>query len=140
MIGHGRPNPWRSLRVSARRNICAVVVGLLVLASSLVGAAETATGVAPAVRLRIAWGGGQSRLWGGTIRLDQGEVTSVRSLGIEADQPGSSWLVDGAAVHQSRTASTFGGLDIELDAPGSAVVELQLQATGQEPIAPVRVR
>lgn len=139
MLGQGRPNPLRSLCASARQTSSVVVVGLAVLTSSLVGAVATAADVAPAVRLRIAWGGGQSRLWGGTIRLDQGSVTGVQSLGIEADQPGSSWLIDGVAVHQSRSTSTFGGLDIELDAPRSATVELQLQATGQEPNAPVRV-
>ena len=116
-----------------------VAVCFAVLTSHFVGADATAADVAPTVRLRIAWGGGETRLWGGTIRLDQGSVVGVTSLGIEPDQPGSCWLIDGAAVHQSRSASTFGGLDIELDAPRSATVELQLQATGQDPIAPVRV-
>ncbi len=117
----------------------AVVVCLAVLTSGFVGAVATAADVAPSVRLRIAWGGGEARLWGATIRPDQGSVLSVTSLGIEPDQPGSSWLTDGAAVHQSRSASTFGGIDVELEAPISTVIEIQLQAAGQPPIAPIRI-
>jgi len=117
----------------------AVVVCQTVLTIAFVGTVATSADVAPALRLRIAWGGGEARLWEATIRLDQGSVVRVTSLGIEPTQPGSAWLVDGTAVHQSRSASTFGGLDIDVDAPRTAVVEIQLQATGQPPIAPVHV-
>ncbi len=139
MLGQGRPNQQRSPCVFVLRTWCVVAVSYVVLTGSLVGIHVTAADVAPSVRLRIAWGGGESRQWGGTVRLDQGAVIGVESLGIEPDQPGSSWVLDGAAVHQSRSPSTFGGLDIELNAPLTAVVEVQLQATGQTAIAPVRV-
>lgn len=139
MLGQGRPNQWRSPCVLVPRTLCVVAVGVAVLTSLLVCANATAADVAPSVRLRIAWGGGEARQWGGTVRLDQGSVIGVASLGIEPDQPGSSWVLDGAAVHQSRSSSTFGGLDVELEAPLAATVEVQLQATQQPAITPVRV-
>src|SRR5262249_9702675 len=47
----------------------------------------------PTVHLRVEWGRSvdRPRQWQGAITVDQGLATVVRSLGVEADEPGSTW-------------------------------------------------
>ena len=51
---------------------------------------------AESLKIRIAWGGGAERIWQGKITLSEGRLDQPRPLGIEADEPGSMWIQDGA--------------------------------------------
>jgi hypothetical protein len=91
------------------------VVGQLV---PLDPAAETAA--APddskiaSIRTRISWGGGTPESWHGTIAVESGELSEPKSLGF--DSPGGIQLIDGALhVRQSRPSS-YGGVDVTVDA------------------------
>lgn len=53
------------------------------------------------LRIRVSWGGGAERLWSGTAAVTDGSLSEPTPLGIEADEPGSMWLVsDPAYVHR----------------------------------------
>ena len=92
----------------------------------------------PALRLRVAWGGGAERLWTGTIRLSEGALSDVRPLGIEADEPGSMWVVDGQVNIASRSRRAYDGLDVAVDAPLDARLLVSLSAS-DAPAAPIEI-
>ena len=87
MVGQGRPKTsyacrtdW--VRLGRTSGMALVLASLLVCA----GRAEES------VRVRIAWGGNTARIWQGTISVNEGELSQLRPLGIEADEPGSMWI------------------------------------------------
>ena len=93
MFGHGSPIVWRT-----RPSPLGLLFGLVSLLFALgdraaIDAAEIA---APTLRLRCEWGGGERRLWHGTISISEGELTGIRPLGLEPDEPGSMWIESGA--------------------------------------------
>ena len=100
----------RAVPATAARAFCCAL-----LAGTLVMAAHAAT--ADDLRVRIAWGGGPSRLWSGTIAVSDGAVSEPHPLGIEADEPGSMWIEsdphggDKLIVRQ-RSPRSYDGVDL----------------------------
>ena len=92
------------------------------------------------IRVRIAWGGGQERLWRGTIAVSQGTLGEPRPLGIEADEPGSMWLEADQAgtvnrlVVQGRSSRAYDGVDLLVDAPADARLLVELTADERPPV------
>ncbi len=135
MIGQGGPRTSQADRmptawtVAARRFSCAGLALLLALAAHVAAASD--------VRVRIAWGGGENRLWHGTISVSEGTLSEPRPLGIEADEPGSMWLEDptrgGEAKLRFRQRSPRGydGVDVLVSAPPTAKLLLRFSATDQ---------
>jgi hypothetical protein len=135
MIGHGRPNPSRdrslpvALKTAARVIQCAAIV-LLVLSAARAASADD-------LRVRIAWGGGADRTWQGTISVTDGLLSEPRSLGVEADEPGSMWL-DGdprsgrtVLAIQQRSPRGYDGVDLLVSAAPAAKLLLQLSGADQ---------
>ena len=127
MIGHGRPT---NSKLHGRQARC-VAFGFPTLPALGLFLALTVSWVparAESLRVRIAWGGGAARLWTGSFSIDQGTLQAHQSLGIEADEPGSMWLTqDGSRLDiRQRSARAYDGVDLLVDAPLSAVVELIL--------------
>jgi hypothetical protein len=96
-------------------------------------------------RVRIAWGGGPEHTWRGTIAVSNGTLAEPRSLGVEADEPGSMWL-DGepgasrSLVIQQRSPRSYDGVDLLVSAAEGAKLVVQLAATDHiEPTAPIEV-
>lgn len=104
-----------------------LVVGLWACAAGL-AAAET-------LRIRVAWGGGAERTWRGTIALSEGSLAEPQALGIEADEAGSMWLDGQRLSIAQRSARTYDGVDLLLDAPLDAklLVLLSAAADNQPP-------
>ncbi len=127
MIGHGRPT---NSRLHGHQAHCVAFAFPTLPALGLFLALTVSwTSVhAENIRVRIAWGGGAARLWTGSLSIDQGVLQSHQSLGIEADEPGSMWLTqDGSRLDvRQRSARTYDGFDVVVDAPLSASVELIL--------------
>jgi len=89
------------------------------------------------VRVRIAWGGGENRLWHGSIAVSEGTLSEPRPLGIEADEPGSMWIdgdqPDGGSMlrfHQ-RSPRGYDGVDLRVFAPAAAKLMLRYTAADQ---------
>jgi hypothetical protein len=115
---------------------CALAL-LLLLVSHVTWADE--------LRVRIAWGGGAERTWRGTIAISNGTLSEPRSLGIEADEPGSMWL-DGDSggsrklVVQQRSPRGYDGVDLLVTAAAGVKLLVQLSiADGAEQPAPIEV-
>ena len=58
-------------------------------------------------RVKIAWGGGESRVWQGGIRLSDGRMCRLTQLGTEPDVPGTIWLDGNLLGIRSRSAKTY---------------------------------
>jgi hypothetical protein len=86
---------------------------------------------AESLKIRIAWGGGAERSWQGKITLSEGRLDQPRPLGIEADEPGSMWIQDGALVFRQRSPRTYDGLDLLALGPLSAKLTIQLSSPGE---------
>jgi hypothetical protein len=86
---------------------------------------------AESLKVRIAWGGGTERVWQGKIALSEGRLDQPHPLGIEADEPGSMWIEEGALVFRQRSPRTYDGVDVVALAPLSARLTIQLSSPGE---------
>ncbi|MGD9724560.1 MAG: hypothetical protein AB7O59_24970 [Pirellulales bacterium] len=70
--------------------------------------------------MRVAWGGGEERVWSGSIRISKGSFSELQSLGIEANQPGAIWLDAAGITIREPSVRAYDGVDVlvtaELDA------------------------
>ncbi len=119
----------RCARRKSRTSWCLKLIAVLALAICCRRAAAE-----PSLQLRIEWGhldGPKStdaaRQWRGEISIDRGQVSLVRSLGIEADEPGSVSIDNGRLEIHPRSARTSDGLDVLVTAPLEAVLSVELR-------------
>jgi hypothetical protein len=96
---------------------CALAAWLAMLGAQSAGAAEQ-------TRIRLAFGGGEGRVWRATISVSEGTLSDPRPLGIEADEPGSMWIEQGALVVRQRGPRGYDGVDVTVVAPPSAKLTL----------------
>lgn len=114
------------------------IVAWAVLLCALPGLASAET-----MRLRIAWGGGDARLWEGSISVEQGSVVELQPLGVEADEPGSMWIEEDPQTGRNRlrvkskSVRSYDGVDLLVDAPLDAKLLLELSAA-DDPAQPFR--
>jgi hypothetical protein len=132
MVGHGSPRASQgqfaltALGMVARAGWGVALLASLALAPRGLLAAE--------MRVRLAWGGGDERLWSGTISLSgEGTLAQPRPLGIEADEPGSMWLERGRLMIRQRSPRTYDGVDLLVSTPvdsafGDSKLLVQLSA------------
>ncbi|HEV7221879.1 MAG TPA: hypothetical protein VGN42_04210 [Pirellulales bacterium] len=80
----------------------------------------------PTLRLRIEWGRGEIRAWQGGISVSEGQVSAPQPLGIEADEAGSMWIDEGRLNVRERGRRLYDGLDLDVNAPPSASLIVQL--------------
>lgn len=120
MTGHGRPP-----------------LPLVLLTAALWGAvagSSSAQGDTPAsppltARLRIEWGGGEPRSFGGRVSSTGGKLSDIVALGMESDEPGSIRLQDGAAIIEPRSTRTYDGFNVTVAADAAGQLELDLAST-----------
>ncbi len=77
-------------------------------------------------RVNISWGGGESRVWYGEMRLSDGQMRNLALLGSEPDVPGSAWLEGTGLGVRSRSAKSFSGVHVTLDCSPDARLQLHL--------------
>ncbi|MEE9602867.1 MAG: hypothetical protein V3V75_06145, partial [Thermoguttaceae bacterium] len=125
MDGQGRPitslgQSAAAAASTAGRWLRWCALGLLFLSTGSASASEKS------MRVRIAWGGGAERVWQGEISLTEGTLGQAKSLGIEADEPGSIWLEQGRLVVSQRSMRAYDGVDLLLSAPLEANLIVKL--------------
>jgi len=92
------------------------------LALSFVGISDAQQ----SVRVRIAWGGpDRPRQWRGTIGVDRGRLDFLRSLGREADEPGSMWLDENRLQVRQRSPRSYDGADVEIAGPPETMLRIE---------------
>ena len=93
------------------------------------------------LRLRLAWGGGESRAWQGIIRLSEGRILEFSPLGLEADTPGSMWLTEQGDLRvASRSPRSYDGCDITIDAPTQGRILVEFNGSDGQPLSVVEVQ
>lgn len=108
------------------------LVAMPALVCLALNAGELTAPPAATVGVRLEWGGGAAEVWGGLVEVSRGRIENPRSLGMEADEPGTLWSDDGAVWVQRRTARVYDGFDVAVVAPPDAVLSVNLQAAGEQ--------
>jgi hypothetical protein len=129
MTGQGRPKTSDARRTSPQRPT--IGWGCQWMLAAALAVCAPAWLRAESLKIRIAWGGGAERIWQGKVTLSEGRLDQPRPLGIEADEPGSMWIQDGALVFRQRSPRTYDGLDLLALAPLSAKLTIQLASPGE---------
>jgi hypothetical protein len=84
------------------------------------------------VRFRLEWGGGAARLWSGVIESESGRFAAPKSLGVEADDPGTL-RVDGDSIWlQRRSTRVYDGFDVTWIGGGDSTITVTLQSAGTD--------
>ncbi len=126
-----------SRRCAATRRWCALIVCVLIIATTL-GLSSVAAQNAPPddrieLELRIALGGGSPQSWRGQIHVPNGEVELVRVLGLEPDTPAGSRVANGRLEFAQRSPHAYDGFDVVVRGPRNSSLNLELSA-GNNPI------
>lgn len=93
----------------------------------------------PTLRLRIEWGGDAIRAWQGSISVSEGDVSAPQPLGIEADEAGSMWIDEGRLNVLERGRRLYDGLDLDVNAPLSASLIVQLGPQDEAAGEPIEI-
>ncbi len=122
MVGQGRPKSKRAAigGALARGGGWLLALAMWTAFASSVRADDTQ------MRLRIAWGGGQTRRWQGEIAVPGGQISNLRRLDAEASGPSTFQpAADRILIRQDRP-SGYDGLDFQVRAPAEAKVLVRL--------------
>lgn len=134
MIGQGGPKASRARVARHARAMPWLCLAALAWCVCCVAAASSASADEATLQLRIAWGGGVERMWHGSIRVSDGELSEIEPLGIEADESGSIWLEDGAIEIRQRSLRAYDGIDVLVTADLEAQLSITL-ADGESEIS-----
>ena len=94
MVGQGSPQlisvsvtrwTWHRMCIFLRPLSWCVLLCALALTSSLEAQAVD-------LRLRVAWGGGTARQWQGALSVQQGSLSRLSYLGLDADEAATIFL------------------------------------------------
>lgn len=135
MIGQGGPSPSHAQRSSWwygrwRRTGFTIAALLAALVPAVAGAQQRS------MRLRVAWGGGESRRWHGSVELTEGVLSELVPLGVEADEPGSMWIDGSRVLINGPSGRTYDGFDCTVDAPPEARLLFRLSSRVGQPLEP----
>ena len=100
------------------------------------------------LRLRVTWGGGESRRWEGRLHIDRGSLTDLQYLGLDADESATIYLDPKTASGPSHNAADarvydtviikqtaprdLDGFDVRVLGYPSSKLNFDLAATGSD--------
>lgn len=136
MSGQGRPQFGASSRlccfISGARAVGVCAATLLLACSAAAADLD--------LKLRLAWGGGESSVWQGTIQLSSGKLSDVVPLGLEADDPGSMQVTgETEARIFARSPRSYDGCDLHVQAPSDAKLIVLLAPAALEAATPLEI-
>ena len=106
-----------------------VVVNMFVFASQssaqTVAPPQQSSAVKIDSRIRISWGGGDSRKWQGAIRFHDAEIKNWRLLGMNIESPAALNFEKHSINVNQLVASTFEGVD--LDVSGDSLSQISFR-------------
>ncbi len=143
MPGQGCPEQTVAHHATRRERTKRIAVALLlaILFLCAPGILRAQEPSAPtSIHVRLAWGGTLPRAWQGTMHLSEGKLRFLQPLGLEADSPGSMQLVDENMLRVfPRTPRSYDGCDLEIIAPPTATLTIELEAEGLAPRVPIEL-
>lgn len=131
MIGQGSPTGERRWPAGAARALSAGIVSTLAVLSWCVAAPSA--GAEREASVRVEWGGGETRLWNGSIAIDHGRLSAITPLGIEADEVASLWIAEGQVQIRQRSARAYDGVDLVVQAEPDAKLVISLTSQSGDP-------
>lgn len=90
--------------------------------------ATTLTAADLDLRLRLTWGEGAAQAWRATVRINEGEISDVERLSFEADSAGSMTIQPTVIRLWQRSAATFDGVDLRVQAAAQAILFVELHS------------
>ena len=106
-----------------RKRILLICGFICLLAGSALADVDTIV----VTRFRVEWGEQAPRLWNARFELTEGEITAVRSLGVDADEISVITRDQGAVLYQPRTSRVFNSLEFEVRGAPAAKLQAFLQ-------------
>ncbi|MGI9518721.1 MAG: hypothetical protein ACR2NP_16810 [Pirellulaceae bacterium] len=89
-------------------------------------AARAARNSPELTRLRMIWGGGQTRTWQGQLRLSTGSLGQPTVLGLEPDSGSAIHHYDNRIELHAIRATDFSGFDLDILAPATAQLTIEM--------------
>ena len=143
MVGHGGPRQAPlataptgsrsavSIRCSRIAPVPAALACCALALCWLVLFGLTAQGEENDIRLRITWGEGGQRQWGGRFQLSNGRFSEIQHLGFEANAA-TPIVNDGTALQLWQPSPVaFDGIDVRVKASADATLTILLEPDGQ---------
>jgi len=119
MNGQGRPQSTSTLWYRTLRLIAGLVL--------LVSCAPTVCHAAPTnIRIRVEWGGSESKLWRGSVAIPGGQFSDLRLLSVDADQSGAYVNEGERILIYPRFANEFSGFETIVTGSPDDVVQVSL--------------
>lgn len=78
------------------------------------------------LRLHVTWGGGDSRLWQGSIHVSAGECQQLRNLGLESDAPTAVEVEPGGFRFWQNNPVSFDGFEVRVSSARDAQLAVQI--------------
>ncbi|MHB8865788.1 MAG: family 10 glycosylhydrolase [Pirellulaceae bacterium] len=108
---------WRYLRRQP--------LGWLLLCCA-VGAVAMAEEEPTDLQLRVAWGGGVARRWQGALKVQEGSVSDVQFLGLDADEAATIYIERDAVMVRQLADRDYDGFDVRVKAKISSLLKFEL--------------
>lgn len=78
------------------------------------------------LQLRIAWGGGKARMWHGALKVQDGSLTDLQYLGLDADESATIYLERDELLVRQLTERDYDGFDVRVQAPLTSALRFEL--------------
>ena len=128
MLGHGSPHTysvhisrWTWHRKCHRERLLPWYVLVCALCMCGTAVAETSD-----LHLRVAWGGGTARQWIGTLAIDNGTLSDLEYLGLDADESATIYVERNVVQIRQRAGRDYDGFDIRVKAPLMSLLTLEI--------------
>ena len=79
-------------------------------------------------RIRFYWGGTTAQKWQGKVYLSDGDITNLRTLGVDRDSSCAGFLIEGRLELSKTVVSRFNGFDFEIRPSDESYLFVELQS------------
>ncbi len=112
---------WMSHRMCTFNQSCRHLALLCALSVVTVASGQTTD-----LQLRVAWGGGQARLWHGALKVADGSFSDLEYLGLDADESATIYVQRNELVIRQLAERDYDGFDVRVSAPITSALHFDL--------------